>query len=351
MTPKIPMNSFGLRAAARLTACAALLMLTICCAESNAFAALRDKKPNYGRIEVVTTPGSYPILIDGQPSGEVSSTVRYFDLTPGRHTVEIQFPNGTRWTHDINVIAGRKQCVTLNFTPRTVALPRLSAPPKIPCPYPVSVGASSAVNDGDIITFTSDVNYGGARPLSYRWRVTPSEARILSGQGTPTISVDTTGLGRQRVTATVTVDDNSGYAQCRETAFAATNVLAPPPPPIESRRFDEFPFLAFDDVKARLDNYAIELQNNPSARGVVFVYAGRRSRAGEADRLGNRVRSYLVQTRGINPSRITIVNGGYRDRDSFELWIVPPGAREPRPTPTVSPADVRRAATTNRRRQ
>ena len=38
---------------------------------------------------------------------------------------------------------------------------------------------------------------------------------------------------------------------------------------------------------------------------------------------------------------IVVINGGYRDVNSFELWLVPQGAEAPRPTPTVSPEERR----------
>ena len=90
-------------------------------------------------------------------------------------------------------------------------------------------------------------------------------------------------------------------------------------------------------MKARLDNFAIELQNNPSSRGYVIAYSGASSRAGQADRLINRAKDYLINQRGIDMSRFSIINGGYRETDYFELWIVPQGAEPPTPTPTAQP--------------
>ena len=56
--------------------------------------------------------------------------------------------------------------------------------------------------------------------------------------------------------------------------------------------------------------------------------------------LARRTTDYLVTNRGIDAGRITIVNGGYRDSDFFEIWICPPGAERPQPTPTIQPGDV-----------
>jgi hypothetical protein len=111
-------------------------------------------------------------------------------------------------------------------------------------------------------------------------------------------------------------------------------------PPPECRKFDEFPSIAFDDTKARLDNLAIELQNAPDATAYIFVYAGRNSRTGQADALGRRAADYLVNSRGVDSRRINIINGGYREEDFIEIWICPPGATSPQASPTVQPGDV-----------
>jgi len=308
---------------------AALFALSLLCAQSLLTTAYADKKPTYGRIKISTNPGGNPILVDGKPAGETTVSARLLDLPPGLHTVEIVFPNGERWTHDFNVAAGRIYCIGLAYAPRAIPLPA-----KLPCPYPVNVSAPSAVNDGDVITFAADVNYAGTSALNYTWTVSPASARIISGAGTPTITVDTAGLGQQKVSAILVVDDGSGESTCRQTAQANTNVI-PPPPIVKNKCYDCFPFTAFDDTKARLDNLAIELQNNPTSHGYIIVYSGTGSRAGQADRLITRAEDYLVNQRGIDSGRLSVVNGGYRDTDYFELWVVPQGAEPPTPTPTA----------------
>jgi hypothetical protein len=211
----------------------------------------------------------------------------------------------------------------------------------------VNVTAPANVNDGDIVTFTADVAYSGPSALNYTWTVSPPAARIMSGAGTPTITVDSSGLNNRRLTAILVVDDGSGDRNCRQTAQAATGINALPTltPP---KRFDEFPSVAFDDDKARLDNLAIELQNNPGSIGYVVAYAGRNSRAGEAERMGRRAIQYLTTTRGLSGDRVRFIDGGYRDANTFELWIVPQGAEPPRPTPTLSPEQVRPPRRTRR---
>jgi len=310
------------------------LSLALVSTSNNAYAVDKKKKVKYGQLELSTNPGGFPLRIDGQPQGDTSQTVRVIELQPGHHTVEIDMPNGERWVRDFDIAEGRRLCVNLNYHPKQFTVN------KSPCPFPVNVSAPTSVNDGDLITFTSDVSYAGSAQLNYAWTVSPSAARIVSGGGTATITVDSTGLGGQRVTATLGVDDGSGDAMCRVNAQALTNVVAKTPPPIECRQFDQFRSIAFDDTKARLDNLAVELQNSPDTTAYVIVYAGRTSRTGQADLLAKRAMDYLTTQRGVDARRLVFINGGYRDEDFIEIWLCPPGAKPPQPTPTVQPGDV-----------
>jgi hypothetical protein len=188
--------------------------------------SLKDKKkvPKTGRIEISTNPGGYPMFIDGQEAGETADYIRAIELDPGTHTVEIVFPDDTRWSQVFNIIVGRKSCVAINYRPQTIEIPEV---PVSHCPYSVNLKAFASAHEGDIITFASEAMYEGDGKLVYSWEVSPPEARIVGGSGTPTITVDTTGLAGRRVTATLVVDDASGGRGCRQTVRAATEVLAP----------------------------------------------------------------------------------------------------------------------------
>jgi hypothetical protein len=316
------------------------------CTSSTAYAAgKKKKKVNYGQLEITTNPGGFPLRIDGQPQGDTSQTVRVIELQPGHHVVQIDLPGGQRWVRDFDIAEARRVCVNLNYRPKTFTAT------KSPCPFPVNVSAPSSVNDGDLITFTSDVAYAGTAALNYSWTVSPAAARIVSGAGTGTITVDSTGLGSQRVTATLVADDGSGDPMCRQTAQAATSVVGKTLAPPECRQFDQFPSLAFDDDKARFDNLAIELQNSPDTTAYIIIYAGQRSRTGQADRLGKRSMDYLTIQRGVGANRLVFINGGYREQDYFEIWLCPPGTHPPAPTPTVQPGDAQPAADRTRPRK
>ena len=140
------------------------------------------------------------------------------------------------------------------------------------------------------------------------------------------------------------VDDGSGETLCRQTAQASTFIPSPPKRDIVGREFDVCRNCSYDDQKARLDNLAVELQNDPSTTTYVIAYGGRTSAVGQADRLLARARDYLVTQRGIDASRIVLINGGFREEDNVELWLAPQGATPPKPTPTLQAGDVRPAS-------
>jgi len=114
-----------------------------------------------------------------------------------------------------------------------------------------------------------------------------------------------------------------------------------------ARKFDEYGNIRFNDEKARLDNYAITLQNEPGSSATIIVYG---SCAGEAQQRGDRAKDYLVNTRGIEAGRITVVDAGCTEDLKVQLWIVPSGAAAPTPdAATVSPCPECRRAPRRRR--
>ena len=242
--------------------------------------------------------------------------------------------NAGTYTATVTVNDGNQHTATASTTV-TVAQCTGCVPP---CPT-VSVSCPSDVPEGQSITITASAGGGS---VTYNWSV--SAGTITSGQGTSTIEVSTAGLGGQTVTATVEV---GGLApSCSRTASCSTSVIPPNPP---ARKFDEYGDIRFNDEKARLDNYAIELQNAPGSTGTIVVF-GNCAGAGQAR--GDRAKDYLVNTRGIDASRLTVVDGGCREELVVELWIVPTGAAAPVPSnsATVDPCPECKKPAPRRRR-
>lgn len=297
-----------------------------------------------GCVKISTTPGGHPIMIDSRPAGTTTESARQIALPKGTHTVEIVFPDGNNWRQTFDVQPLRVHCINLAYNPRRVEIPPA---PVIPCPYPVTVNAPSMARDGDIVTFSAAADYLGQSGLNYTWTVSPPSARIMSGAGTQTITVDTTSLGSRRVTAIVVVDDGSGNRNCRQTAQAATAIEPIGPPPGDVG--DDFISVSNDADKARLDYLAIKMQENPTYHAYVIAYGGRTSCRQQADLLIQCALRYLVGQRGVDASRVTTINGGLREKESYEFWVLSPGKPAPVAKPTLSPAEARPRRTCSRR--
>jgi hypothetical protein len=222
------------------------------------------------------------------------------------------------YTATVEVNDGNQHTASGSTTVTVAVCPGCVEPPK-PCPN-ISVSCPSEVDAGQPITFTASVSGGDpAMTATYNWSV--SAGTISGGQGSSTITVDTTGIGGQSVTATVTI--GGADPSCNATASCTTGVKPPPRPPV---KFDEYGNIRFNDEKARLDNYAIQLQNDPGSSGVIIVYG---SCEGEAQQRGDRAKDYLVNTRGIEAGRITVIDGGCRTDLTVQLWVVPQGSTPP----------------------
>jgi len=191
------------------------------------------------------------------------------------------------------------------------------------CPT-VTVNCPSDVEQGGAITFTASVSSGN---VTYNWSV--SAGTITSGQGTSSITVDTANLGGQTVTATV--EAGGLAAACARTASCSTAVKTKPI--IECTKVDEYGNIKFNDEKARLDAFASALQGTPGNQGYIVGYG---ACEGEGLARANRAKDYLVNTRGIDAGRITVVDGGCRAELWVQLFSCPPNA--PAPTPMTDGA-------------
>ncbi|MBV9928746.1 MAG: hypothetical protein JOZ96_27270, partial [Acidobacteria bacterium] len=290
--------------------------------------------------DAACTPTSGTVQLSAQATDIEGDTLLYtYSTTGGRITGD-----GPNATLDLSGVAPGTYTVTVEvddgcgciaFSSTTVTVDRCSCPliPPTPpsCPT-VSVSCPDTAKPGEQVTFTANVSGGDPNVTpECRWNV--PGANIVSGQGTCTITVEAPASGT--INATVEV---GGYDRsCSATASCTTSVIAQP----VGRKVDEYGNIKFNDEKARLDNFAIELQNDPTSQGYLVCYGGRVGRAGEAQRRCDRAKNYLVNTRGITADRVVTVDGGYREELTVELWVVPSGATPPSASPTVDPSEVK----------
>lgn len=217
-----------------------------------------------------------------------------------------------------------------------------SAASKSPCPGELAVGAPFTINEGDPLTFAVEVQDISSLSLQlrYAWTISPSSVRLLSGAGTPSITVETAKMNGKRITVSLAVEGMTKDMPCRVTADASTTVVSPRTP-AQPHKFAEFPSTNFSRDKEQLDRLATFIHNSPEAGAYLIIYSGRRSQLGQANRLSTRARNYLLKSSvisGIDPKWVVAVNGGNRERETYEIWIVPRGAQPPQPTPTLRTA-------------
>jgi hypothetical protein len=170
------------------------------------------------------------------------------------------------------------------------------------------------------MTFTANVAGGTQQSVTYNWTV--SAGTISSGQGTPSITVDTTGLSGQSVKATVDIGGTDPTCVCPTTASETGGVAEPPIAPL----IDEFGAMPNDDIRGRLDLFFAELANNPNNQGYIINY-GTPAQIATREKL---MRSHIA-FRKVDASRITLVNGGEGAGQNTKLYRVPPGANNPTP--------------------
>jgi hypothetical protein len=158
-------------------------LILILGASAEVFSQNRQSK-NSGILTVKTSPQSYPVKVDGQVigmSGVGSEAVFY--LTPGEHLIEVEGPDGQKFSRTINFERGKKHCICLTTVERTVSKR---------CPYDIYLEGPAKYVKGDTIYFRAFNRVSdGAIPVNYAWSVATAGATIIDGLNTNTIAVST----------------------------------------------------------------------------------------------------------------------------------------------------------------
>jgi hypothetical protein len=194
------------------------------------------------------------------------------------------------------------------------------APILCSCPT-VTISAPGLTSPGSPMTFTANAAGGSQDSLTYNWTV--SAGTITSGQGTPSITVATTAeMAGSNVTATLELGGTAPLCRC-QTSYSETAPVARR----EFRLVDEFGKATNDDIKARVDNFYIQLNADPTARGVIINY-------GTPAQI--RVREAQIKAainfRKYDPSRVTFIQGPDTGTGiNTKFYIVPAGASDPTP--------------------
>jgi hypothetical protein len=99
---------------------------------------------------------------------------------------------------------------------------------------------------------------------------------------------------------------------------------------------------ACETEMAHLDEYALRVQQDSMRVAYVIAYGGRTGTARhEMSQTRSRIRRYLVKNRHIEPERVRIIDGGFRDYPTIELWLIDAGEKAPKPSGTIPQNQVK----------
>lgn len=261
----------------------------------------------------------------GKVSGTSSTaTVDTTDLAPGTYTVTGHVTEGNK--------PGQSADANATFTVKQFE------PPTISC-----TSSPATVNPGDSATITAQGVSPQNRPLTFSYSASSGQ---VSGSGN-SATLNTTGVAPGVITVTCNVTDDKG-----QTASSTTSVTvnAPPPPPapkvetlcsISFDRDKRRPTRVDNEAKACLDDVALNLQRSTDAKAVLVgnsTPTERNASKNAAERAVN-TKAYLVNEKGIDPSRID-VRTGTAGTDSVQNYLVPSGANFDNDVQGTTPVDT-----------
>lgn len=171
--------------------------------------------------------------------------------------------------------------------------------------------------------------------LKFRWTV--SAGVIKKGKNSNSVVIDPTEGFPGTLSATVEVN-GLPLRLCPKTASSYSRLYVKD---TSSRKIEEYGDIAFEVERNYLDRLVKSLQDEPGSKPWIIVYAGRVAYENEAMERALQAKQYLVEKHGIEPLRIVVVDGGFREVRSVELWLEESGAlNEPLATPTLKREEV-----------
>lgn len=191
---------------------------------------------------------------------------------------------------------------------------------KLPCPS-VDVSGGGVAQPGERMSFTvSVVGEAANSNLEYEWTV--SQGAIVQGQGTASITVDTTGLSEPSLTATVEVKG------LPENCLNTDSEYSPYCPPRRPELIDEFGKLRDGEVRSRMEAIYLKLADEPNSQGYIINYGTDKEIAVRE----TQIRKAII-FRKYDASRITLVRGGASSNGGVytRVWTVAPGVENPTP--------------------
>jgi hypothetical protein len=231
-------------------------------------------------------------------------------VAPGTYTITAGVDDGCG-------ICGKTMTQTITVAP----CPNCVAPCN--CPSLTVTGPAGITAPGGTMTFVANVSGGSQdQVVTYNWTV--SAGSITSGQGTPSITVAVPpDMSGGNITATVDLGGLPAACNCPHNASETAGVSTPE----TYHEVDTFGPLSNDDVKARVQNFYVQLANNPNSQGYIINY-GTPAQIAARRRQITKAIDFLK----LDPSRITFVDGPPKGAQvETHFYLVPPGATPPTP--------------------
>ena len=176
-------------------------------------------------------------------------------------------------------------------------------------------GPAAVVQPGETGNFIMTVSgYEGKSEFSeFQITWTVDKGKIIEGQGTESIKVIFPEQG-ELSTATATVISPEG---CIITG-SETAIPGDPPEPV---LIDEIGTLQTENLRHRMDQFLVELKNDPGSTGYVVFYGKERQ-----IKKAKEIFDAHIKYREFNMDRFVFVNGEKEKNLRIRLWRVPAGA-------------------------
>jgi len=275
-------------------------------------------------VRATVTPGgfnpkhtveiSWTATGNAKVAGKETASVDTKGLNPGAYTL----------TANVADPKVKKATASCNTTFRVKERPK--NPPQVSCsanpatvqsgtPSTITCSCSSPDNSADYPVSASITN----------WSASAGKAMGSGNSAT----LDTAGAPAGPITVTATCTDSRGLSS---NGTANVSVENPPPPP-QASKLNECsytnkakPARVDNACKAALDDYALRLQRDADAKGVIVGNKGAKEKAKNlAGQRAANVKEYMTKEKGIDPARLETRSGG-ADSATTEQWIVPAGA-------------------------
>ncbi len=190
------------------------------------------------------------------------------------------------------------------------------------CPEITVSGHNSLVNPGDSISFTANVkNANESLNLEFEWKV--SQGEITNGQGTNQISVATTPeMNNYELTAIVKIKGLNSICnkEVSETAVISNGIFDPV-------HLDQYGKLSLEDEFARIDNFFVQILNNPKSKGYIFFEIEKTEDLGDVRKRLMSVFDH-IKKREFNRDLI-LYDLCYAENNQTSLLIIPDGVEIP----------------------